>query len=132
MVVMSLSGDDERRIKLVWNVAVSTTAFVTLLSGPAWQWHWRWRFAIAVLWVFALAVTLLSSASWGSRQMDVSPEEWWRVGRERVLAPIRLRAQGPGVERLRVIVDVPVAFGGLALFWVAARTVSLWRELRPL
>jgi hypothetical protein len=127
---MSLSPDDERRIKLVWNVAATATALLTLISGPAWQWHWRWRFAIAVLWALGFGGSLLSLASWGSRDMDVSPGEWWRVGRERMLGPIRLRSQGRGVERLRVIVDVPLAFGGLGLLWIAARAINLWRRLR--
>jgi hypothetical protein len=128
---VSPSEDEDRwASRLEDFVAVGFVVFFVLGLG-AWEWHWPGRYVLIVLCDLFLAGTLVGVASAGSREMDASPEEWWRSGKERVLEPIRLRSHGQVLGRLRLLVDVPVAIGGLALFWAAARTVSLWRRVRP-
>ncbi len=127
---MSLSDDEERRASRIGLLAGISLAVSVLIGMPAWELHWPGRYVLLLWCYISLVATLLSAVSYSSRKMDVSPQEWWSSGRERLLAPIRTLWQGRGVGRFRVIVDVPLAFGGLAMFWIAACTVSGWRHLR--
>jgi hypothetical protein len=110
--------------------AALTVVAVFLLNGVAYLTGWRWRIFLLGPLVLAIAIVLLTFASWGSRRMNVSPLQWWRDTTRNTRDETRSQWRAGGRRRARLIFDGPAAMFSVVLTWIAACILIAWRRLR--